>query len=79
MFPFTPVELGEGFIIGKERIVTNRSGRYGWDDNSRHEVHVYDEEGKKVAKHNMKTVTVRGKTWTDLRLAEDWSAVIVRK
>ncbi len=79
MFPTTPIEFRSGYIIGKERIVTNRSGRYGWDDNSRHEVHVYDEEGKKVAKHNMKTVTVSGKTWTDLRLAEDWSAVIVRK
>ena len=79
MFPMTPIEFRSGYIFGKERIVTNRSGRFGWDDNSKHEVHVYDEDGRKVDKHGMKTVTVNGKTWTDLRLAENWSAVIVRK
>jgi len=46
MFPITPMELHEGYIIGKERIVTNRSGLFGWGDNSKHEVHVFNEEGK---------------------------------
>ena len=30
MLPITPVELGEGFIIGKERTVTCVSGTYAW-------------------------------------------------
>ena len=28
MYPTTVVEIGEGFVIGKERTVTKRSGRY---------------------------------------------------
>jgi hypothetical protein len=30
LFPFTPVELHHGYLLGKERIVTRHSGRYGW-------------------------------------------------
>ena len=48
MFPITPVELHEGYIIGQERIVTNRSGLFGWGDDSRHEVHVFDDQGREV-------------------------------
>jgi hypothetical protein len=29
MFPITPVELRPGMVLGRERIVTNRCGRYG--------------------------------------------------
>ena len=29
MFPFTPLELHSGYLIGKERILTNRSGLFG--------------------------------------------------
>jgi hypothetical protein len=28
MYPTTVVEIGEGFVIGRERTVTKRSGRY---------------------------------------------------
>ena len=50
MFPITPVELHEGYIIGQERIITNRSGLFGWGDSSRHEVHVFDDQGAKGAR-----------------------------
>jgi len=79
MYPITPIEFRKGCIIGKERIITKNSGRYGWDDNSKHEIHVFDATGREVIPHGMKTLTVNGKTWTDLRLPEDWSAAIVRK
>ena len=79
MFPITPMELGEGFIIGKERILTNRSGTFGWGDNSKHEVHVFDDEGREVKNFRAATVKERGKTFTELRIAEGWSAAIVRK
>lgn len=29
-FPFTPVELHHGYLLGEERIITMHSGRYGW-------------------------------------------------
>lgn len=83
MFPITPMELGEGFIIGLERILTNRSGLFGWGDNSKHEVHVFDDEGREVAQTDglryAKTITRSGQTFTELRIAEGWSAAIVRK
>jgi hypothetical protein len=79
MFPITPVELHEGYIIGQERILTNRSGRFGWGDASAHEVHVFDETGREVPNAQAPTVTEGGCTLTELRLAEDWSAAIVRR
>ena len=48
MYPITPLELHEGFIIGKERIITKKSGLFGWGDASQHEVHVFDDSGTEV-------------------------------
>jgi hypothetical protein len=85
MFPITPVELHEGYIIGKERIVTNRSGVFGWNDNSKHEVHVFDQTGREVNLKDIKAPTVvktyekDGKRWTELRIGEGWSAAIIKK
>ncbi|MBL7645711.1 MAG: hypothetical protein JNK74_05905 [Candidatus Hydrogenedentes bacterium] len=79
MFPITPLELHQGYIIGKERIVTKLSGRYGWGDASQHEVHVYNERGEEVPDFMAPFTTEEGKTWTELRIGEDWSAVIVRE
>ncbi|MCK5806217.1 MAG: hypothetical protein KAI66_25520 [Lentisphaeria bacterium] len=30
MFPFTPIELHEGWVVGKERIITTVSGSFTW-------------------------------------------------
>jgi hypothetical protein len=83
MFPFTPIELGKGFVIGKERILTNRSGLFGWGDKADHEIHVFNEEGREVEDIQPPTVarvlTRDGATLTELRLGEGWSAAIVRK
>jgi hypothetical protein len=79
MFPITPVELHEGYIIGQERIVTNRSGLFGWGDSSRHEVHVFDDQGREVPSFKAATVVHDGSTFTELRLPEDYSAAIVRR
>jgi hypothetical protein len=79
MFPSTPIELHEGFVIARERIVTNRSGLFGWGDKSKHEVHVFDDTGKEVPGFKAPIVTRDGKTYTELRIAEGWTAAIVRK
>ncbi|MCD6361066.1 MAG: hypothetical protein J7M38_09395, partial [Armatimonadetes bacterium] len=79
MFPITPMELHEGYIIGQERIVTNRSGYFGWGDTSQHEVHVYDETGREVEDFDAPLVTRDGATYTELRIPEDWSAAIIRR
>ena len=61
MFPITPVELHEGYIIGQERIVSNRSGLFGWGDSSRHEVHVFDDQGarRRISKPPRWSATAR--------------------
>lgn len=79
MYPFTPIELHEGYVIGKERILTNRSGLFGWGDTAKHEVHVFDETGKEVEGFDAPQKEIDGKTYTELRIAEGWSAAILRR
>jgi len=45
-YPFTPMELHEGWVKGKERIVTNRSGKFGWDISVAATLYIYDKNGK---------------------------------
>ena len=73
------MELKPGYMLAKERIVTAKSGIFGWNDNAQHTVYVYDHEGREVKNHSMKTISVNGKTWSEIRLPQDWSAVIVKK
>ncbi|MBI5397390.1 MAG: hypothetical protein HZA91_19000, partial [Verrucomicrobia bacterium] len=79
MYPITPLELHEGYIIAKERILTNCSGLFGWDDVSRHEVHIFDDTGREVPGFKAPTVERDGAMFTELRIAEGWSAAIVRR
>jgi hypothetical protein len=78
MFPITPLELHEGYLLGRERIVTNRSGLFGWGDQGRHEVHVFDDQGREVPGFKTRMVVKDGMTLSELRLPEDYSAAIVR-
>jgi hypothetical protein len=78
MFPITPLELHEGYIIGDERIITKKSGLFGWGDASKHEVHVFDDTGREVEGFNAPVITIEGRAYTELRIAEDWSAAIIR-
>ncbi len=79
MYPITPVELHAGYVIGTERIVTKISGLFGWSDASEHEVHVFDDSGREVEGFKAPLATEGGKTYTELRLAEGWSAAIIRE
>ena len=79
MYPITPLELHQGFVIGKERIVTNRSGLFGFADASAHETHVFDHEGREAAGYDTPARRIDGKTYTELRIPQGWSAAIVRK
>lgn len=79
MFPITPLELHKGFIIGEERIITNRSGLFGWGDDSGHEVSVFDDAGRRRADFKAPTVRRGKRTLTELRIAEGWSAAVIRK
>lgn len=78
MWPITPLELHPGYILGRERILTNRSGAFGFGDASAHEVHVFDRTGKEVP-WEAPTLTEGGKTYTELRLPGGYVAAVVRK
>ncbi len=83
MFPCTPVELHQGFILAEERILTNRSGVFGWGDHAPHEVHVFDQDGREIRKEELakyvKAYQMEGKSWTELRLPVGFAAAIIRK
>jgi hypothetical protein len=77
MYPITPLELHDGWILGRERIITKRSGRFGWGDKSRHAVHAYDENGRELRDFKSPLIQHAGANFSELRLAEGWSAVVI--
>jgi len=47
-YPFTPEELHEGWVKGKERIITNRSGKFGWQGSFKARIWQYDSKGNRA-------------------------------
>ena len=78
MFPITPIELHKGYVIGKERIITAVSGKFGWGDKSNHEVHVFNDKGREV-KFETKKIEKDGAYFTEINLPEYYSAAIIKK
>jgi len=79
MFPFTPIEIHSGYVIGKERIITTRSGLFGWGDASNFTAYVYDRDGRATDRYSVKKIERDGKTYAELRMPEGYAAAIVRK
>lgn len=77
MFPLTPVELGEGFIIGKERIVTAISRKFTTDVKP-HTIVAFDAEGKNLDAAKVAAVKdlQNGKYEIDVKL-NDWNSSCV--
>jgi hypothetical protein len=47
LFPFTPIELHSGYLLGKERIIATHSGNYGWNkERQLAKVYLFDSKGK---------------------------------
>lgn len=79
MFPITPVELGEGFVLGEERIHTAKSGRFGWPDGAAADVYVVDAQGDRVADPNVTEVLENGRRLCEIRMPGDRFAVLVKR
>jgi hypothetical protein len=78
MFPTTPVELHNGFIIAKERILTMKSGWFSFGGNENAEAHFYDKNGYEV-KRQLVSKTENGKRFFKIELAEFESCALVKK
>jgi hypothetical protein len=78
MYPITPVELRAGMVLGEERILTNRSGRYGWPDGSQADVYVINAQGRCVSKPQTRTVREDGRRLIEVRMPGDHFAILVR-
>ncbi|MCA9450396.1 MAG: hypothetical protein KC931_24955, partial [Candidatus Omnitrophica bacterium] len=76
MFPLTPVEIHEGFVIGKERILTSLSGEYPWPSAEEPTVSVFDLFGREIKDPSVEwnrergVVTLREKDWTFFAVIE---------
>ena len=64
--------------ICEERIVTNRSGLFGWGDTSDFTTYVYDRDGRITEGIEARKVKRNGKTYAEVRIPEGYSAAIVR-
>jgi len=79
MFPLTPVELGEGFIVGRERIVTCISRSFNRPEGRRPKVRLFDERGRAMTpKAGQITVARNQKGWrVGVRLRDWWQIAVV--
>jgi hypothetical protein len=78
MFPITPEEIGPGYVLGRERIHTAISGRFGWNDGATADVYVVDAAGKRVDKF-VKAVTSPQGVLYEVRMPSDHFAILVKR
>ncbi|MGQ9732277.1 MAG: hypothetical protein ACUVX8_13525 [Candidatus Zipacnadales bacterium] len=77
LFPFTPLELHHGYLLGRERIITMHSGSYGWHgEETRCMVRIFDPEGK--LREERGPLMVSDTQRMEIKLAEGEVAVIER-
>ncbi len=88
-FPLTPIELHRGWILAEERLITARSGRFGWDTKVSGTLYKFNAAGQQV---DQKQVTVPARTagtastpstpstggGLDIVVPEDGIAILVR-
>ena len=77
MFPITPVELGEGFIVGKERILTAVSLDRLWEKDSKPIVLLFDINGRRVDTADRCEVKPENGKWRVTLKLKDWAEVAV--
>ncbi len=79
MWPFTPIELHSGYLIGEERILTVYSGEYGWYGTGKlAQLHVFNELGREVADYPAEVISTSAGVMTKLMLQKDYSAALVK-
>ena len=78
MYPITFESIHSGTVRGTERIVTKKSGVYGWPgDTSLHAVYLYDARGA-LSRHAFLTTADAAGVRTQVDLGKEQSAAIVK-
>lgn len=77
MYPITPVELGPGFVIGKERIISAKSHTFQWPCEQQPTVLVFDINGRQI--DSKQDMLKNEKGWIVNLKIEDWENVAVIK
>lgn len=75
MFPFTPVALHEGWIEGRERTITCRSGTYAWHRSTKPVVRLFGLDGREKA--NGARVEKHHSEWSVTLPLQDWAEIAV--
>jgi hypothetical protein len=78
MYPITPVELREGMVVGVERIITSRSGIFGWPDGANGTAYVFGPNGTVSTQFAPKKTSTNGLYRWAVRIPSDHFVVIVR-
>jgi hypothetical protein len=77
VFPFTPVELHAGYLLGEERIITTHSGSYGWPgEKCLVQVRYFDVNGKLVDRDFRTRISNEART--DVDVGQEEAAVLER-
>ena len=77
MYPIKVMELHQGYVIGENKIVTKRSGVFGWGDKSKIACFLYDKDGHPVA-NAFPTIVEDGCTLIDVQLGPGQLAILER-
>jgi len=78
MFPITPVELHEGWIVGKERVISARSIDVLWRKNAHPVVHVFDVFGRPLPGTARAKIERAGEDeWRISLSLQDWEEIAV--
>ncbi len=75
MFPFTPIELHSGWLLGQERIIACISGTYRWPHKEAPVCHRFDLKGREIP-HDFQ-MNRRGDGWQVKVVVDDWNEVAV--
>lgn len=73
MFPFTPVEINEGYLIGEERIITTVSKVFLWHKEPN--IYLFDLKGRQVS-HDFKVSKSENLFVVDIKL-NDWNQIAI--
>ena len=79
MYPFTPLEIHEGWMLGEERLITCVSGQFPWPyPEQRPVITVFDEYGVEIEDPEVKVLWRGGEYSVEVNL-RDWHHIAIAK